>query len=97
VARARRVPGDVLASAAGLDSRVYHRLSVKLCVNPHAHCVGGAHTIRMRGRSEIGTSAELRVARLIGHVHVHTRVRVRACVRACMRACVRACARVRGP
>jgi len=43
VARARRVPGDVLASAAGLDSRVYHRLSVKLCVNPHVHCVGGAH------------------------------------------------------
>jgi len=31
----------------------------------------------VRGRSEIGTSVEFRVVRLIGRVHVRTRVRVR--------------------
>lgn len=38
VARARRVPGDVLALASSLDSRVYHRLGEIVCEPTRALC-----------------------------------------------------------
>lgn len=38
VARARRAPGDVLALASSLDSRVYHRLGEIVCEPTRALC-----------------------------------------------------------
>lgn len=43
------VPGDVLALASSLDSRVYHRLGEIVC-EPHAHCVSEYHTCARAGQ-----------------------------------------------
>lgn len=54
VARARRVPGDVLALASSLDSLACIIDLVKLCVNPHAHCVSGPYVCARGGPGYVG-------------------------------------------